>query len=63
MGKALVKYYTLVKRERGYVGQLELAQKTKVPSTKATVIEDTRELIDLFIESVEEIIGKRPPRF
>jgi hypothetical protein len=62
MGKILVRYYAFVKKEKGYVGQLELAQTTKIPSTKAPIIEDTPELVELFAESIEKITGKRPPR-
>lgn len=63
MGKALSRYYAYIRKERGYEGQLELAIETKIPSTKAALVEDSLELIELFIRAITRITGSQPPRF
>lgn len=63
MGEKLVKYYNYVKNKMGYEGQAKLAMATKMPSTIASVSEDSKENIEKFKKELEKITGEKPPDF
>lgn len=63
MGEVLIKYYNYIKSGHGMNGQIKLATATKVPSTKAAIVPDTPENIELFKKVVKEITGKNAPDF
>ena len=59
MGEVLLKYYKYVGDEKGLVGKIELAQKTKIPSIKAGTEPDSKQNIEIFRKSILEITGKK----
>ena len=62
MGQQLVKVYDFVEDEKGLVGKMELAKRTKIPSTLAASVPDTPENVRKFMEAAQAITGKPPPR-
>ncbi|MFH0875033.1 MAG: hypothetical protein V1859_03785 [archaeon] len=63
MGEILLKYYKYVADLKGLEGKILLAQKTKIPSPNAAIEPDSAKNIELFKQSVTEIIGKPAPTF
>ncbi|MCE1189414.1 MAG: hypothetical protein LWX56_09760 [Ignavibacteria bacterium] len=58
MGEKLLRYYKFVAEEKGIGGKLELAKKTKIPSSLAALQPDSKENVAMFIQAVKEITGK-----
>lgn len=63
MAEKLLKYYKFVSDEKGFAGQIQLAQQTLMPSTKAALEPDSPENIDRFRKAVERITGKTAPTY
>ena len=63
MGEILLKYYKEVGDSMGLVGKMQLAQETKMPSSKAAVERDTPEKIAAFKVAYKKITGKNAPNF
>ena len=61
MGKQLMAFYDFVDSEKGLLGKIELATRTKIPSTRAMMVPDSPERIAQFIEAIVAICGKKPP--
>ncbi|MBI5511820.1 MAG: hypothetical protein HY903_23945 [Deltaproteobacteria bacterium] len=61
MGKQLSALYDFVEDEKGLLGKMDLATRTKIPSSKAAATPDTPETVQRFIAAVREITGKVPP--
>lgn len=61
MGQKLLQYYEFVKKEAGFDGQMRLAMRTLIPSTKAAAEPDSPENIAKFRAAVKEVTGKEPP--
>jgi len=57
MGATLEKIYTIVTEKGGYDARMNLAQKTGIPRTKASEMEDTPEVINRFKAAADEILG------
>lgn len=63
MAEKLMHYYTYIYDEQGLAGKMMLAQKTKMPSVKASLSADTPENIALFKRFISELTGKPAPDF
>lgn len=63
MGERLLKYYKEVGDTLGIVGKMQLAQETKIPSSKAAVVTDTPDKIAVFMKAYKKITGKPAPKF
>jgi hypothetical protein len=63
MADKLLKYYTYISELNGLTGRMKLAQLTKIPSVKATFVDDNHENIELFKEAIEKITGKNAPDY
>lgn len=61
MGQKLSKLYEYVDELQGLRGKMELAKRTKIPSTLAASVPDSPETVLLFERAIAEITGKRPP--
>lgn len=61
MGKILTQYYDFVKKEGGFDGQMRLAMRTTIPSTKAGSEPDSPENLAKFRAAIKEITGKEAP--
>ncbi len=61
MAETLLKYYKYVSDQVGLMGQVKLAQATLIPSTKAAMLPDSKDNVDLFKKAVEKITGKTAP--
>lgn len=61
MAEKIMKYYEYIKSQKGIAGGIELATYTKIPSTKAAMIQDSAENIKLFKDAIEKITGKPAP--
>jgi hypothetical protein len=62
MGEKLMEYYSLVEKEEGFSGKIELAKKTNLPGTKASTAPDSEENIQLFRDALEDILDEEPPQ-
>ncbi|MFW6128945.1 MAG: hypothetical protein ACOC6P_01695 [Candidatus Aminicenantaceae bacterium] len=56
MGKELVKYYEIAKKEGGVEARMRLAMLSGIPPQRAAEIEDTDELIDRFKKILSDIL-------
>lgn len=63
MAEKLMKYYQYIAKEEGLMGKLTLAKLTKIPSTKASFVEDSPENLGIFKSAVQEITKKAAPNF
>ncbi len=63
MAEKLLMYYKYIKTERGFEGEIKLAQMTKMPSTKAALAPDSPENLKLFREAIKSLTNKLPPNF
>lgn len=63
MGQILIKYYKYVADEKGMMGQLELAKKTKIPLIQAGTAPDEKATIEAFKNAIKEITQKNAPDF
>jgi len=63
MAMKLMQYYQYVSEQLGASGRVQLATKTKVPSTKAAMEPDTPELVQAFRTAVKELTGKDAPSY
>jgi len=63
MGEILLKYYKDIGHSLGLVGKMQLAQETKMPSSKAAVETDTPDKIEMFRKAYEKVTGKPAPKF
>lgn len=61
MGHKILLYYKYVKDQVGFQGKIQLAQKTKMPSTIAATAVDDPETLKKFRKAIEEITGKPAP--
>jgi hypothetical protein len=61
MGKQLLAYYDFVEDEKGLLGKMTLATRTKIPSSKAASVPDDPDVLQRFRAAVREITGKEPP--
>jgi hypothetical protein len=61
MAEKLVRYYKHVGDAAGLPGKIQLAQLTKVPSTRAAMTPDTPDVIELFRNAIAQITGTKPP--
>ena len=60
MGVILERCYDLVEEKLGLVGKMEVAAKTKLPSTRARGAPDSPENLELFRKALMEVIGEVP---
>lgn len=60
MGVLLERCYDLVEEKRGLVGKVEVAARTKIPSTRARGVPDSPENLELFRKALMEVIGEVP---
>jgi hypothetical protein len=58
-----MQYYQYISEQLGAVGRTQLAMKTKIPSTRAAMEQDSAETIQKFMAAVKEITGKEAPHF
>ncbi len=58
MGLKLIKIYEAIGAKGGLGAKIELAVKTKIPSTQAAIAEDSKENIDNFKKAYKEITGE-----
>ncbi len=63
MAERLLLYFKYIKEEKGFEGQVKLAQATKMPSTKAAMEPDSPENIKRFREAIKLLTGKDAPLF
>ncbi len=63
MAEKLLLYYKYITTQQGIVGRVELAKRTKIPSSKAAIVPDTPEKIELFRQAIKEITGKSAPDY
>lgn len=63
MGEKLIRYYNYLAEREGLSGKVELAQRTKIPSTRASTVPDSAENVALFREAIADLTGEQPPRF
>lgn len=61
MAEKLVLIYTEIAKEGSLKAKMDLAIKTKVPSTKAASLPDSPELIAEFKKAYKELTGKECP--
>jgi hypothetical protein len=61
MGQKLAHFYELIKAQGGIQGQMRLAMKTGLPSTKAAAEPDSPQNIAKFKAAFKEITGKDAP--
>lgn len=61
MGEQILEYYKYVEQLKGAKGKIKLAQKTKIPITKAAMLPDSPKYIEAFKKAVEELTGKPIP--
>ena len=61
MGKKLVQYYQIVEEKAGFVGKVQLAMKTGIPSQDAQFKADSPENLLKFKEMLKEILGEDAP--
>ena len=61
MGERLMKYYQYVGEQKGFDGKVQLAHKTRIPSTKAALEPDAPTTIAAFKDAVAAITGKPAP--
>lgn len=61
MGQKLLQYYEFVKKEAGFDGQMRLAMRTMISSTKAGAEPDSPENVAKFRTAVKEVTGKEAP--
>lgn len=61
MAERLMKYFKYITDEKGFEGKIQLAQATKMPTTKAALEPDSPENISLFKDAVSKITGKSAP--
>ncbi len=61
MGTKLMQYYDYITKEMGAKGQIKLAMKTKLPSTKAAMADDSDETVAKFKAAIAELTGKDAP--
>ncbi|MBZ0263867.1 hypothetical protein K8I28_04290 [bacterium] len=61
MGEKLMEFYKLISDEKGLSGKMELAKRTKLPSTRAALVPDEEETLVKFREAFKQITGKKPP--
>jgi hypothetical protein len=57
MGQKLNQYYTLIAKLQSMKGKMDLAMKTRYPSTKVALEEDSPELLAAFEKAFHEITG------
>jgi hypothetical protein len=62
MAEKLMKYYQYIAEEKGMVGRLKLAQMTKIPSTRASLEEDSLENINIFKNAIQKLTKKPAPK-
>ncbi len=63
MAEKLLKYYKYVSDSHGMGAKIQLAQDTKVPSSRAAMEPDSPQNIALFKEAVQKITGRPAPNF
>jgi hypothetical protein len=63
MADKLIKYYAYITKIKGFKGKIDLAKKTKLPSTKAALVPDDAEHINLFKSAIKEITGTEAPDY
>jgi hypothetical protein len=61
MAQKLLQYYEFVKKEAGFDGQMRLAMRTMIASTKASAEPDSPENIAKFRAAIKELTGKEAP--
>jgi hypothetical protein len=61
MAQKLLQYFEFVKKEAGFDGQMRLAMRTLIPSSKAGAAPDSPENIAKFRSAVKEVTGKEAP--
>lgn len=61
MAEKLLLYYKYIRDKKGFEGQLNLAQETKIPSTKAALEPDSPENVQLFREAIKLLTGEEAP--
>jgi hypothetical protein len=63
MGEKLIMYYKYVGDLKGFMGKVELAKLTLMPTTIAAAAPDSPEHIQKFREAVEKITKKESPSY
>ncbi len=61
MAQILLQYYDFVKKEAGFDGQMRLAMRTMIPSSKAGSAPDSPENLAKFRIAIKEVTGKDAP--
>jgi hypothetical protein len=61
MAQKLMKMYEFVNQQGGLQAQMRLAMKTGTPSSRASTVPDTPDLVEKFKAAVKEITGKDAP--
>lgn len=61
MGQKLIQIYDAISKEGSIKAKMDLAIKTKLPSTRAATEVDSSEKIELFRNAYKEITGKDCP--
>lgn len=61
MGEKLMEFYKVISDEKGLSGKMELAKRTKLPSTRAALVPDEEDTLAKFREAFKQITGKKPP--
>lgn len=61
MGQKLIQIYEAIAKEGSIKAKMDLAVKTKLPSTKAATETDTPQKIEEFRRAYKEITGKSCP--
>lgn len=62
MGEQLVRFYQLVNQSKGLQGKTRFAMETKIPSTRAALVPDSPENIELFRAAYEKVVGAPAPK-
>jgi|GEM_PF-1303600 len=63
MAERLLKYYKYISEKKGLTGKMELAKLTKIPSTRASMENDSPENIRIFMDAVNKLTGESAPKF
>jgi len=63
MGTVLNDIYQIVTDRAGFKGRMRLAVKTGISRTRAAQMDDTPELINLFKQAADEIVGQDIDKF
>jgi hypothetical protein len=63
MGEKLIMYYKYIGDLKGFMGKVELAKLTLMPTTLAATAPDSPEQIQKFRKAIEKITGKESPNY